>query len=558
MTRATRQFSARSRRRLLAASLLASALLALGWVPLAQISTASAGEWIQRSCSHNGEYIAPEGWEGTTNNGYRDAPREFCELGGGFAVFAAPASGDEPYAGQAWTYKAPHNSTIAGGALDASLTARNGLAAVEARVDSKVVPLQACEYPTCEHSEGRVSIPAGASQVSVIAFCLPEPSVCHGPGSRWGFQVFSSEGEVTSPEILLSTSATPKAAGFSGSLFQGAASGSGTLDFTATDPGPGVYQVRAKLDGEQVLAETPYTNKGKCAPVDTSSGIRVFNYAQPCPTEVDVRAEVQTASVADGTHSLEVEVEDAAGNVSTAYAGLVTTLNHALTTSTQLSTMPPDRGSCNGSPCDDAAKLSLAANDPKSLTRAFGHSPVTLEGRLMTPTGAPIKNAQVKLLQQVAGSAAKTTAVAASTNPTGAWKLRVPAGPSRLLRVVYYSHVLDTIPAATLDVHETVRGAISLHAPSKAHVGRAITFSGQLAGGYVPADGESIQMEIRYGGRWRTIEVLPTTRTGRWTYKYIFTIGAGVSYLFRAATVPNGGYPFASVHTKPVRVIVVH
>jgi hypothetical protein len=72
----------------------------------------------------------------------------------------------------------------------------------------------------------------------------------------------------------------------------------------------------------------------------------------------------------------------------------------------------------------------------------------------------------------------------------------------------------------------------------------------------VPASGESVQMEIRYGGRWRTIEVLPTNSKGRWTYRYVFTLGAGTSYLFRAATVPNGGYPFSSTHTKPVRVTV--
>lgn len=539
------------------AKLVAPLVVALGWALFAPISTANAGEWIQRSCSYKGEYIAPEGWEGMENNGYTQAPREFCELGGGFAVFAAPASGNEPYAGQVWTYKPPHNSTIAGGTLDASLTSRNGFASVEALVNSKAVPLQVCEYPTCEHHEGQISVPAGASQVSVMALCLPEPSICNGPGARWQPQVFSSEAEVTSPEITLSTNSQPKGAGFSGTLFHETVSGIGTLDFTATDTGPGVYQVRVKIDGNQVLAETPNTSNGKCSPAGTSGGIRVFDYAQPCPTEAAVHTEVQTASVADGTHTLEIEVEDAAGDVSTAYTGTVTTLNHAITTttSTQPTTTPPDRGPCNGSPCDDAAKLSLAANEPKSIMRALGHSSITLTGRLTTPTGAPIKNAQIKLLQQIVGSAA-TSAASTATSSTGAWKIKVPNGPSRLLQIAYYSHTLDTIPAATIDVHEGVQGAVSMHAPHRARLGRAVTFTGQLAGGYVPTGGESVQMEIFYSGRWRTIEVLPTTSKGRWTYKYVFTLGAGTSYLFRAATVPNGGYPFLSTHSKPVRVTV--
>jgi hypothetical protein len=123
---------------------------------------------------------------------------------------------------------------------------------------------------------------------------------------------------------------------------------------------------------------------------------------------------------------------------------------------------------------------------------------------------------------------------------------------------VFYSHTLDTVPASSLAFHENVQGEVSMHAPRRARLGQAVTFAGQLHGGYVPAGGESVQMEIYYSGRWRTIEVLPTSSSGRWTYKYVFTLGAGSSYLFRAATVPNGGYPYTSSHSKPVRVTVRH
>jgi hypothetical protein len=97
---------------------------------------------------------------------------------------------------------------------------------------------------------------------------------------------------------------------------------------------------------------------------------------------------------------------------------------------------------------------------------------------------------------------------------------------------------------------------MSLHAPRWARLGRGVLFTGALAGGYVPAGGESVQMEILYGGRWRTIEVLPTNGRGRWTYTYMFTLGAGASYLFRAVTVPNGSYPFLAAASRPVRVRV--
>jgi len=54
---------------------------------------------------------------------------------------------------------------------------------------------------------------------------------------------------------------------------------------------------------------------------------RVFDAFQPCPTETAVHAELHTALLADGTHTVTVEVEDAAGDVSTVYTGTVIAAN---------------------------------------------------------------------------------------------------------------------------------------------------------------------------------------------------------------------------------------
>jgi hypothetical protein len=556
-TRLSPRFSTSSRSRLVATSLLASMLLLVSGALLAPISTASAGEWVQRTCHFNSEVLGTEGWEGADNNGYTLAPREFCEEGGGFAVFAAPADDDEPYAGQLWTYKPPHGSTIAGGTLNASLTARNGRAYVEAPVGYSSVPLLVCEYGSCEHEEGKVTLPAGASQVTVAALCLPveeagKPYVCHGPETEQNPDVFSAEAEVTDPEVLLSTTATPKGSGFTGTLLRESVSGTGTLGFTATDAGPGVYQVRVKIGGQQVLVETPNTNSGRCAAAGVSGGVRVFNYAQPCPTETAVRAEVPTASVADGAHALDVEVEDAAGNVSTVYTGTVTTLNHAISTSVA----PPDRGPCNGTPCEEAGKLTASAGEARTFDRALKRSALTLTGRLSTPTGTPIKDAQVKLLQQIVGSPATAQVATASTTGNGSWKLKAPAGPSRLLRVAFYSHTLDTMAAATLDFHENVPATISIHAPRHVHIGQFFIFSGQLTGGYIPPGGEEVQVQIRYGGRWRELELVDTNRQGAWKYRYAFTLEPGTMWAFRAIAVRNGSYPFTRHTSATIRVTV--
>lgn len=76
-------------------------------------------------------------------------------------------------------------------------------------------------------------------------------------------------------------------------------------------------------------AATPNLNEGKCVSTGNLEGVRAFNYAQPCPTETAVHAEINTAGLPDGTHALTVEVEDAAGDVTTVYSGTLTTINHA-------------------------------------------------------------------------------------------------------------------------------------------------------------------------------------------------------------------------------------
>jgi hypothetical protein len=541
---------------------LAACTLAAIACMLALAPAARAGEWAQRTCRYNGEFIGTEGWEGTDNNGYKDEPREFCETAGyGFAVYAAPASGDEPYAGQLWTYKPPHDSTIAGGTLNASLTARNGLAAVEAFINSKSVPLQVCEYPTCEHREGLITLPAGASQVSVKAVCLPEPNICQGPGARWYPQVFSAEAEVTSPEIILSTDAAPKGAGFSGTLLHETVSGTGTLDFTATDPGPGVYQVRVKIDGNQVLAETPNTNNGKCSSAGTSGGIRVFDYAQPCPTETAVRAEVQTASVADGTHTLTVEVEDAAGDAATVYSGTLSTLNHLV--STILQPAPARvRGPANGAPASESATLTAewkgeSGKSADHLASAYRRSH-EVTGKLTTTAGAPIADALIEASQKPAylGAIASTLA-STHTATNGSFTISVPRTiSSTSIQLAYRSHLGDAQPVATHTL--TLQVPASLHltvAPHVSSIYHRIVFTGMVHGAPIPPGGKQLVLEARSPGHeWIQFDTLATDANGHYRASYRFKFSGPIAYQFRVVCKHEADFPFLAGSSNVVRV----
>lgn len=550
------QLSTSIRGRLAAGSLLASVLV-LGWVLIAPISVANAGEWAQATCSDGGEPVSTEGWAPGSIGGYVSVtePGNTCGQVGGSLSLRDEVGYQIADSGPMWVYSAPAFSTIQGGSITLSLASPGGQAYLSTpnnSTDVSELVVMCTELCKTVKESTLTDYYHGGSHLYAVTECIPQS------GKEYCSSGVDAQMNIKSATVLLANEAKPTGTGFGGTLLNNPASGKASLSFTARDEhGPGVYRATVQIDGHTIWSGTPDLNEGECVAHGTYEGALKFRSQQPCPQETSVHTEVQTSELAEGQHQLKVEVEDAAGNKASVYAGTITIDNQPPAVPV-VSIPPPERGPCNGTPCNEAARLSATTGEPKMLSRAFGHSALTLSGRLISPTGAPIKDAQVKLLQQIGGSAAVTQIASATTHADGSWSLKAPAGPSRLLQAVFYSHTLDTVPASSLAFHENVQGAVSMHAPRRARLGQAVTFAGQLHGGYVPAGGESVQMEIFYSGRWRTIEVLPTSSSGRWTYKYVFTLGAGSSYLFRAATVPNGGYPYTSSHSKPVRVTVRH
>ncbi len=544
------------------APIAALAVFAATAIALATATSAHAGEWAQLGCSDAAGPLAAEGWSSTFIGGISSdsGTLDDCVKPGGALEnldTATPFEAQLSGTGSVWSYLPPPGSTIAGGTLTYTMQAPHGTV----YASRNLLPANAyltCQESTCGYTGAHdtLSIPAGSESIALLAFCTA--STGNSCPSTDGL---IAEVSIYGSDVDLTNNAAPIASGLSGTLLSETVSGTAHLAFQALDlGGPGVYQVTAKLDGKSFYSATPQSNGGKCTALGyDQAGAREFEYSQPCPQEAAVSMELATATIPNGAHQLTVEVEDAAGNTTAVVNRTITIGNPEPSTTEPAAPAAPaplERGPCNGTPCDETAKLIAAAGEPTTTTRALGHSTIMLTGRLTSPTGAPIKDAQVKLLQQIAGSATTTQIAGTMTSASGSWSLEAPAGASRLLQVAFYSHTLDTIPASILDFHENVRGAVSMHGPRRARPGRPVVFTGALAGGYVPAGGESVQIEIFYGGRWRTIEVLPTDSKGRWAYKYVFSLGVNASYLFRAATVPNVGYPFLSTHSRPVRVTV--
>ena len=311
--------------------------------------------------------------------------------------------------------------------------------------------------------------------------------------------------------------------------------GTSDLIFSATDPGAGVYQAVFSVDGQVVQTSPIDENSGHCRNVgQTTDGLSAFLYLQPCLKSVTGDVGFDTTAVSNGTHHLTVSVSDAAGNTATVLDRTIVVQN--------------ELGICNAE-CDPHASLHPANAKllRGTITRRYANSGLTLTGQLVDHAGVPMPGAMIELRQLASYPGAANALVGTTTtNAKGDWKLRVPRGPSRLITVGYRSRSNNPTFATQLQYRETVAAGVRLSAPRRVSPGRAFAFRGGLAGGYIPAGGTLVSLEIFFGGEWREIALLRTNRRGAFAYRYTFAAIGPATYRFRAQLPHTIGYPFAS------------
>jgi hypothetical protein len=78
-----------------------------------------------------------------------------------------------------------------------------------------------------------------------------------------------------------------------------------------------------------------------------------------------------------------------------------------------------------------------------------------------------------------------------------------------------------------------------------------------VRGGYLPADGETVILSVRFGGHEHDFAHLDVSGNGRFRYVYIFLPGSGVaSYPFSAETVKESGYAYMPGRSRSETVTV--
>lgn len=403
----------------------------------------------------------------------------------------------------------------------------------------RISPNNLVTVPTQDLEPGRGVPAAGISMTAGCTSTVGGGDHCYGAATE-----FAAFAGISMASITLEDGSPPQATVVGGSLTTGTElQGVQTLAITASDTGSGIYQAILEVDGREAQSTTIDNNNGHCQNVgQTTDGRPAFLYVVPCKLDInDQYVSFNLSAIPDGPHMLTVLVSDAAGNATTVLSREVVV----------------GRGACNGT-CDDQAKIaSNSARLSKVITRGYARSAIKLSGTLREPAGAPVVGARLELLQQASYTGAPIRdVVSTTTNAAGQWTLAALRGPSRLLRVAFRSHALDSGYAAQLDYHERVFADIGLKASRRVRVGVPFDFRGELAGGYTPPERNTVQMEIFFAGRWRTIETLHTDPHGRFAYRYTFGAGAGSSYLFRASIQYSRAYPFLANASRPVRVNV--
>ncbi|MEV4419463.1 hypothetical protein AB0L40_05730 [Patulibacter sp. NPDC049589] len=327
--------------------------------------------------------------------------------------------------------------------------------------------------------------------------------------------------------------------------------GSAGISVGATDQGGGVYRLGVEVDG-QIRSWINVAG----APCRAWPGTeRTFVSPKPCPSTTGGVQQISTADLPEGSHTVRVVVEDAAGNQTTAYGPVSKTLSR---------TAPPgpaDPGPENGSPAVSDAALKVSWEGRESSTRSirFDQQPV-LRGQLTTKAGQPIKDAAVRVtITRDARNSPPFERESLQTNSEGRFRWKMPKGSSsRKITLSYRRRVRDPQPVVSKDVRLRVTAGVRLSLSRKtARRGQSVRLTGLLSGRPVPSGGKVVELQARNpGGKWITFRTVRAKKSGKFASSYRFRNPGPARFQMRARARKTGDYPYAT-GSSPVRSIRV-
>ena len=313
----------------------------------------------------------------------------------------------------------------------------------------------------------------------------------------------------------------------------GSRRGPQTLEAVASDVGSGVRSVSVELNGDPLAVRTL-----ECALAPDGVAIRL----RPCPPEPRVGFDVGTASgqFRQGPNQLRVCAADhaAGSNINRGCASRTVRVD-------------------NLCPVSELGGARLAARFPggSERTRIRSGESAEVTGTLRDQAGEPLAGAEVCVASRPLIAGREETVVAIPrTGPDGGFHVRLPAGPSREIRVAHWP---DARRALERYLHLAVRARprLRLRPRRTLHNGEHVRFTVRLPA--PAANGRRLQVETRARGRWVRIAGGRTDGHGVWAGSYRFRSTTGRrTYAFRATVPTQRGYPYEAGRSRVARATV--
>ena len=318
----------------------------------------------------------------------------------------------------------------------------------------------------------------------------------------------------------------------SGSLLEpGSRRGRQSLEVSASDNGSGVRQITVEVNGDPVAARV----------LDCAVARRVATRTRPCPREAAPRFELPTdGAFEQGRNSVRVCAAD--------WAPRSSGNRRCETRSVRVD---------NVCPVSEVAGTRLRARIEGRAKRAATTSEreARVSGILRGPGGDPVRDATACIAAQPGSPGLPERVIGTPrTGADGRFRARVPAGPSRDVRVAHWPDA-----DRALEEHLTLR---SRAIPRLRMKPRGPIRNGSRARFWISIPGPAnerrrVAVEAKANGRWIRIAGGRTSRRGRWRGSYRFRATTSTRrYSFRAFVPRQRGYPYEAGRSRPRRITV--
>lgn len=301
-------------------------------------AAASADSYLVASCSDPlGQPNAAVGWVASSTPGGLTA--NTCQTANGALSAALPATSPSGESTASWRFTAPPGTRIV---RVLARRATRGLGPSPAEKDVAYLmetndqTLESCDSSRSSSCIADLNGPLdkqglNGSYVEFRVLCTNVGRTC-----TRALRVDATHVYVALEEAIAPVVSNPRL------IDDGESSGKLRVGYDATDVGGGLYRALIKVDGK--LAQTSPLAAAPCADVNPSDGNPYqFNVPVPCPAAVPgAQAAVDVSSLSPGPHSVEIGVEDAAGNQRAVFGPiqfprLNTTAGSSVTTAAALS-----------------------------------------------------------------------------------------------------------------------------------------------------------------------------------------------------------------------------